>query len=405
MAALTKASVVLALLAVLAAWHYFPPVPEGIVEKGKFRGLIFSIILQDDLATVAEFLGLTTKLAFMRAMQKVLEVKLEDPSVKVTDTTFAGVKVRLYEPIGGKKTGKGPGLIYYHGGGFCLFDVNSHHHITFHLAKTLGVTVVSVDYRLAPEHVYPAALDDCLAATKHFIRHAEQYNVDPSRIAVAGDSAGGHLSATVSLKLSKQNFTPMPRLQALIYPGTQFVSLDTPSYRQSGHVYPLTNEKVALFLSNYLVGDLSLVQTFLTHENLSDKFNSSHYADYLDPHLINPNIPPRPPGKKMSADEVGLKPKGANLLHPYISPLMAEQTDLKQLPKTYIAVCEHDSIRDNGIFFSKRLEKAGVQVQLKHYMSGFHMVFQLFGYVPEFARFEVGQEMMDDLVFYLREHL
>ncbi|CAH1258185.1 AADAC [Branchiostoma lanceolatum] len=405
MGALTKASVVLALLAVLAAWRYFPPVPEGIVEQGKFRVLTFSFKLQDDLATVAEFLGLTTKLAFMRAAQKLLVVKTEDPSVQVTDTTFAGVKVRLYEPTGGKKTKKGPGLIYYHGGGFCVLDVDTHHHITLHLAKTLGIVVVSVDYRLAPEHVYPAALDDCVAATKHFIHNAGKYNVDPSHIAVAGDSAGGHLSTTVSLKLSQENFMPMPRLQALIYPGTQFVSLDTPSYRQSGHVYPLTNKNVAFFMSNYLVGDLSLVQTFLSHENLSDKFNSSHYADYLDPHLIDPKIPPRPPGKKMSAAEVGVNPQSKNLLHPHISPLMAEETDLKRLPKTYIAVCEHDSIRDNGILYGRRLEKAGVQVQMKHYMSGFHMVFQFFGYVPAFSRFEVGQEMMDDLVSYLREHL
>ncbi|XP_078668123.1 arylacetamide deacetylase-like [Branchiostoma floridae x Branchiostoma belcheri] len=403
MAGLAKVSMVLALLAMLAAWRYFPPVPDSIEEKGKFRGLIFSLKLQDDLAAILESLGLTTKLSLMRVMQNILDVKMEDTSVKVTDTTFAGVKVRLYEPTGRKKAEKGPGLVYYHGGGFCVLNVDSHHHITLHLAKTLGVVVVSVDYRLAPEHIYPAALDDCMAATKHFINNADKYNVDPSRVAVAGDSAGGHLSATVSLKLSQENFRPTPRLQALIYPATQFVSLDTPSYRQSGHQSILSNKRIAFFKSNYLAGDKSLMQTFLTNENLSDKFNSSHYADYLDPHLINPKIPPRPPGKKMSAEEVGPKPR--NLLDPYVSPLMAEETDLKRLPRAYIVVCEHDSIRDDGIFYSKRLEKAGVQVQLKHYMAGFHMVFQLFDYVPEFGRFKVGQEMMEDLLSYLKEHL
>ncbi|MCB9388321.1 MAG: alpha/beta hydrolase [Acidimicrobiia bacterium] len=116
--------------------------------------------------------------------------------------------------------GGGPGMVYFHGGGWVVGDLETHDAACRHLAAEAQTTVVSVDYRLAPEHVFPAAPHDAIAATRWVLAHAEQHDIDPERIGVGGDSAGGNLSAVVAQQLRDDDRAPS--LQMLIYPGTTF---------------------------------------------------------------------------------------------------------------------------------------------------------------------------------------
>jgi acetyl esterase len=165
----------------------------------------------------------------------------------VRDLEVAGaagpLKARLYTPKGAPATG--PGLVYFHGGGFVIGDLDSHDSFLRRLAAASGVRVLSVDYRLAPEHPFPAAHDDALASLRWAFDHAAEIGFDPARIAVGGCSAGGNLSASVALDMRGD---PARKLafQLLLYPATAMIQ-DTASRRDLATGHLLTTEVMEWF--------------------------------------------------------------------------------------------------------------------------------------------------------------
>lgn len=169
----------------------------------------------------------------------------------VRDLEVAGgagpIKARLYAPKGA--AGTGPGLVYFHGGGFVIGNLDTHDDFLRRLCKASGVRVLSVDYRLAPEHPFPAAHDDALAATRWAFDHAAEIGFDPARIAVGGDSAGGNLSACMALEMRGDPGRKLA-FQLLLYPATA-MALDTPSRRALATGYVLTAEVMEWFGNHY----------------------------------------------------------------------------------------------------------------------------------------------------------
>ncbi len=164
-----------------------------------------------------------------------------DPgAVAVRDTSFNGpagvVPVRVYRPA--DNVAVLPALVFYHGGGWVVGSLESHDHLCRHLTVRAGLAVLSIDYRLAPEHPFPAALDDCVAAVQWAARDAAQLNIDPTRLAVGGDSAGGQLAASVALALRDMS-GPALHFQLLIYPVCDLVA-DNASLRDNATGYFLT---------------------------------------------------------------------------------------------------------------------------------------------------------------------
>ncbi|NWT09710.1 ADCL4 protein, partial [Vireo altiloquus] len=139
----------------------------------------------------------------------------------------------------------------------------SHERICQYIAKESCSLVVSVGYRLAPEHKYPAAYEDCLNATQHFLQHLEHYGVDPARVIVCGDSAGGNLAAAVSQTLAGRSDLPRLRAQILIYPGLQALDFNLPSYQQNRGVPLLFREQAVFYALQYVQGDASNLEEIL----------------------------------------------------------------------------------------------------------------------------------------------
>jgi acetyl esterase len=195
------------------------------------------------------------------------------PEMRTLERSLPGprgpIPVRLYDPGLGASS---PGLVYLHGGGWVLGNVQSYDGVCRRLARHGGFPVVSVDYRLAPEHKFPAPLEDCLAAIRWIAANGGEFGIQGNRLALAGDSAGGNLSLAAAMSLRDQG-GPMLKAAALIY-GAFGVDFDTPSYRAfGGGEYLLSRAEMIWYWNHYLRGEADRLNPYAvplagTFENL-----------------------------------------------------------------------------------------------------------------------------------------
>ena len=245
----------------------------------------------------------------------------EEPVAEVRNRTVPGpagpIAVRVYRPEAKETL---PVLIYFHGGGFVICSLDTHDGECRRLANASGCAVISVDYRLAPENKYPAAVEDAYAATEYIAEHAAEFGIDPQRIAVGGDSAGGNL-ATVVATLARDRGGPLLKFQLLIYPLVDFAD-NSPSMQEYAKDYFLTRESMDWFTDCYL-------------------------------------------------------PNRAAARQPSASPKNAE--DVRGLPPAMILTAEFDPLRDQGEAYARKLKSAGVPVELKRYDGMIHAFFSFPG--------------------------
>jgi acetyl esterase len=175
----------------------------------------------------------------------------EQPVAEVRNRSVPGpdgpIRIRVYRPVRNETL---PALIFFHGGGFVICNLDTHDRQCRALANASGCAVISVDYRLAPENKYPAAVNDAYAATQFIAEHPAEFGIDPNRIAVGGDSAGGNLATVVAL-LSRERGGPRLKFQLLIYPVVDFYD-QSPSMQQYSQGYFLTREGMDWFTNSYL---------------------------------------------------------------------------------------------------------------------------------------------------------
>ena len=249
------------------------------------------------------------------------------PDVRTEDRTIDGpagpIPIRIYRP----PTDNGaapPVVVFLHGGGWCVGDLDTYDGDARNHAVGANAVVVSVDYRLAPEHPYPAAVEDAWAATQWVASNAGELGVDADRLAIAGDSAGGNLTAVVAL-LARDARGPAIRFQLLWYPATTW-DTSLPSFTENADA-PLLNLPSVGGFSRWYVGDLDLADMPTT-----------------------------------------------------LAPGRAK--DLTGLPPAYIAVAGHDPLRDDGIRYAELLAAAGVPVQLHNAETLIHGYLGYAGVVP-----------------------
>ncbi|HVU20277.1 MAG TPA: alpha/beta hydrolase [Rhizomicrobium sp.] len=261
------------------------------------------------------------------AMRSRLLGGKDAPIGKVEDRKIPGpageIPVRVYTPVDAKAEVL-PGLVFFHGGGFVIGDLETHDDLCRCLANGSGCRVVSVDYRLAPECPFPAAVNDCYSATKYVAMHAADFGINPAQLAVGGDSAGGNLAAVVC-QLAKVD-GPKIGFQLLIYPVTQLGQPDMPSMKENEKGYFLERESMAWFTRMYCP-------------------DATHYGDTR------------------------------------MSPLLAK--DLSGLPQAYVATAGFDPLRDEGKAYADKLDAAGVPVTYVNYPGMIHGFFSLRGVIPK----------------------
>jgi len=251
--------------------------------------------------------GTTVKKVFMR-QEKVEKVSEETLWVShYGNTEKIPLTARVYTPEG---EGPFPITIFFHGGGWVICTIDTHDHICRHICNKAKSVVISVDYRLAPEFKFPIPVEDAYASTVYIHEHAAEFNGDPTKICLSGDSAGGNLSIVCSQVTRERNGPKFSGL-ALFYPSTDLRDAsDCPYASYDGKCIGLTKEDSAWFLNHYMA-------------NMSDRCD------------------------------------------PRASPIVTE--DLHDLPPCLIITGEHDRIRDPGEEYGRKLQKAGVTVTMKRY--------------------------------------
>ena len=260
-------------------------------------------------AKLAAFHTLTPAGARQQMAQRVA-AGVPDPVSKVEDRTIPGpggtIPIRIYTPAGAGPRGA---LVYFHGGGWVLGDIQMTDQPCRMLANASGCVVVSVDYRLAPEHKFPAAPEDCYAATSWVSANAAALGVDPARIAVGGSSAGGNLAAAVAL-MARDRSGPPIAFQLLIYPATtsELTSKSQQEFAADGYI--LSRADMEWFWGHYLAS-------------------------------------------------------AADRANPYACPDYAKT--LRGLPAAQVITAEFDPLRDEGEAFAARLREDGVPTTLKRY--------------------------------------
>ena len=241
------------------------------------------------------------------------------PIFETKDIDAGGVPARLYKPNNNTNL---PLLVYYHGGGWVIGNLDSHDAVCRSLANKMGHAVLSVDYRLAPEHPWPAAAEDALCSLRWAYDNADELGINPDRIAVGGDSAGGNLAAVVSQQ------RPVPLVfQMLIYPATDMTQ-SFASHQENAAGPVLTKGAMAWFIGHYM-------------------------------------------------------PKGSDLKDPLASPGFSPDNLLKGAPPALVITAEHDPLRDEGEAYGRRLIENGVPTSIIRYNGMFHSFFGMAGLLDD----------------------
>lgn len=265
--------------------------------------------------------------------------KVKDAVNHVVPLDGREIPVRIYTPLQGEAPF--PTLVFYHGGGWVIGDLDSHDAICRHIANLAHCKVISVDYRLAPEHKFPAAVDDAYDTFEWVIENADYLGVDQERVAIGGDSAGGNLAAVTAIREKENQFNHI-LFQWLLYPSTGIKDEQAPSLKENASGYLLTRELMAWFRKHYF-------------ENPEDA------------------------------------------RHPYASPIFFG--DFKGLPPALIVTAQYDPLRDVGKAYAEELEAAGVEVTYKNYDSLIH------GFMGYFKLSPAAKSAFEEAIYQLAEKL
>ncbi|NXL05791.1 ADCL4 protein, partial [Mesembrinibis cayennensis] len=317
-----------------------------------------------------EKIGITSEICVLRILMDGIP-PLKDKHLFIKDLSFEKVQVRIYQPKI-STTGQRRGIVYLHGGVGQFGSIRAYERTCRYFARKSNSVVVSVGYRLAPEHPYPTQFEDCLTATIHFMRTAQDYGVDRSRIIICGDSSGATVTASVAQALVNRRDLPKLRAQILIYPFLQVVDFNLPSYQQNEGFPILLKERAFALGLKYLNKDLSVMEALLNGchipEDLQLKYRKWVSPDYIPDEFKTRGYKPSTTHPFSEEVYALIKP----MLDPVISPLLAEDSTIAGLPEAFILTCEFDVLRDDGLLYKKRLEDHGIKVTWCHLQEGFH---------------------------------
>ncbi|CAG5116592.1 unnamed protein product [Candidula unifasciata] len=359
----------------------YHPLPEGIGEPHKVQFIVGVSKIFRAFSRLKAYLGYGDRQSNILLLRDSPKTTVPESAaygaLKVTRAEIAGVPVIVYQPK--DESTLHPAIVFFHGGGWVLGSPDTYDKTVYLYAVQTRTVVVSVGYRLAPEHPFPAPIQDCLDVTRFVLKHGSEYNIDVSKVGVVGDSAGGNLAAAVALKLTteKSDLPPL-RFQVLHYPALQAFDMRLPSYVDLNESVPiLTSNLMGVFYAFYMGLDPQNLTYYSTviNENrhipphvrksaFGEFVNVKHLpAQYQTAHETIPDL-------SAQYDQHVYEQIKHIITDPLFSPLMA--LDLAGVPPAFVHVCEFDVLRDDGFLYARRLQNAGVKVHLHFGKGGYH---------------------------------
>ncbi|BFZ00326.1 hypothetical protein BsWGS_03365 [Bradybaena similaris] len=366
-------SLTVGLLVLFLAVHLYSPVPDGLAEPWLTRTLIAAFRFAQLVAsTTSTLTGISTSRVMRWQVDVIYKPILSSqPGISVEDQNFEGIPVRVYRPDSAESSA--PCVLYFHGGGWSLFSVDTYSLVTSNLARHTNAVVISVSFRLAPEHPYPIPFDDCVKATRHVLHNSLRYGIDSTRVSVAGDGSGANLAAAVALRLSEEDsqHTPALKLQVLIQPALQAFTFDTPSYRQNAAFTVVTRSQMIEFWCHYIgiKPSSAALLSMQANKHISASVRRSVYSIFFQEHKLPEYTKHNFVESSLGQHDVDYDRQvselvEAKVIDPFVSPLLAE--DVSKLPPAYILVAEYDVLRDDGLFYASRLSEVNLSVRVEY---------------------------------------
>ncbi|RNA18502.1 Arylacetamide deacetylase [Brachionus plicatilis] len=393
-------------------------------QPAKYKLTYLSLNLIAYLAKLFDRVNIVSESKFLRDAIDFLSFSgadTNDKYVKIENKILNDVGVRIYTALK-KPNDPSPFMIYFHGGGYAIRNMDSYDTVLSQISNETNITIISVDYRLAPEFPAPIPTNDCWRVIEYVLENSGKLNVDLDRLILAGDSAGGNAALVLSKRLALEKKLK-PIFQILMYPWTQLAFGNMPSF--IGYQGGLLNALDLASLKLWYVGldrvtdemknsILSNNHTLLLDENerenmrsylntnlIEDKYkkNTQYFKLYESTNLINSGSLDK---NDILNKDSAFAQKVKRLFSEEVSPGLASLDQLKYQPKTYEIICEFDSLKDEGLILGERLRQAGVQVHVAYYDQCFHGMVSM---LHSLEWFHLTKTILSDVIFYINSNL
>ncbi|CAB3998409.1 arylacetamide deacetylase-like 4 [Paramuricea clavata] len=393
-------TIIVALFAVLSGliWYnaYLPISPK---LKGDQKLIPFLFNFNNELGQIVDDkLGLVAKYKWYRWFFSAISTSnslLVAKGITITDSVISGIPVKIFRPELAKEGERQyrPGLIFFHGGGLIFGSVNWTCYIQqcIMIAQDTKSVVISVEYRLAPEHPFPAQFEDCYSVVNTVTNEPRTFGILNNKIALAGDSAGGQLAAAISLNFAKQNRSSELVGQVLIYPLLQLIdTLCLPSFQKYKLGFQMDEEQTAYLMSVATTGNGDMKQEYL-NGNVTRYFMRTPFWQFLEiPETSNCEVYKDSANITLPSDFV------SKVTDPRFSPLLAKSVEGS--PPTLLMIAEYDVLASEGILYGKRLGAAGVPTVIKVFKT-YHAFLNRLS-IP-FINTPIAKQGMEDTVNFL----
>ncbi|XP_078492276.1 arylacetamide deacetylase-like [Ciona intestinalis] len=383
MGILKKVGLTVAASVVLFGYLIHRPIPHDVPHRFKYQMLINLVSMLELMATATQKLGYSRWWPYRPSPP--FPSTLPD-GMKVENEMLGGVETVIITPrIFQERKEPGPAIVFIHGGGWVLGSINTSIMLLIQAAEETGFVVMSPEYRLAPEHPFPAPYDDCMNSTISFMKSSKRFNVDPKKIILSGDSAGGNLAMAVYIGLIEMQASDptveLPAMQALLNPLLQPLNFMTPSYEQSREFMFMNNLAPKFVLAYIGLNDRLELADVVARNGHVDKSDVELIEKW---NLVSPNLIPdkyKRGGKVFELDDVVYddtldgdvrKLMKEMILNTKIAPLLASNEIISKIKKTLVLVCGYDPLRDDGILLVERIKSLGGSAELQHLPTSLH---------------------------------